>query len=158
MMHSLQRFNRLFLALVCALLFVCLLAGCSNQSESQDESTDATSSATETFDGSSYEDTGLGVMYILTDDGTSEEGHVPTLAPQGDSLDVEVVTEGMDSNTCHLYIDGYSAGEIEVGGEMTQDTISLSGSALDKGDHKIELVLEDGDAVSVYKLAQYKVA
>lgn len=109
------------------------------------------------FDGSSFTDTGEGVMYIATAGGTSEGGNVPQLAPGSIMEQIEVDTEGMDGTVCTVYIDGAPNCEINAG-EMTQNTITLEGDALAPGVHKVELVAMDGDAPTIYKSAEYEVA
>lgn len=126
------------------------LGGCGGSGGGQ------SSSAALDFDGSGAAEAGEGVMYIATAGGTSEGGNVPQITG-GTLVQIEVDTQGMDGSVCTVYVDGMENDKMNAG-ERTQSSISLTGDALKKGTHTVELVkLDDSGNPVIYKVAQYEV-
>lgn len=140
-------------------LFMTNCTGPEQSAEQQGQGGAHESGAQVDFDGSAYADTGAGVMYLRTAGGTSEDGNVPEIAVQKDTMmmQIELDTEGMDGSVCTVYIDGMENTTINAG-ELTQQAITLQGDALKSGSHTVELVKMDGDVPAIYKKAEYKVA
>lgn len=126
------------------------LGGCGGSGGGQ------SSSAALDFDGSNATEAGEGVMYIATAGGTSEGGNVPQITG-GTLVQIEVDTQGMDGSVCTVYVDGMENDKMNAG-ERTQNSISLTGDALKKGTHTVELVkLDESGNPVIYKVAQYEV-
>lgn len=126
------------------------LGGCGGSGGGQ------SSSAALDFDGSGATDAGQGVMYIATAGGTSEGGNVPQITG-GTLVQIGLDIEGMDGSVCTVYVDGMENDKLNAG-ERTQNSISLTGDALKKGVHTVELVkLDDSGNPVIYKVAQYEV-
>ena len=70
-------------------------------------------------------------------------------------MQIGLDTDGMDGSVCTVYVDGMENTTLNAG-ERTQNSISLTGDALSAGTHTVELVKMDGDAVVIYKSAQYE--
>ena len=109
------------------------------------------------FDGSGMSDTGAGIMYLSTGGGTSEDGNVPEIVAD----DVVIMQIGVnyfegDGSVATVYVDGMENTRMNAGD--VQMTIDLEGDALKPGTHKVEVVAQDGDTVTIYKSAEYKVA
>lgn len=111
------------------------------------------------FDGSAFSDTGDGVFYISTPDGTSENGNVPKLIVEKDTalMQIGCGTDGMEYAECAVYVDGMESDSLVVS-DMMQSSINLQGDALKEGVHTVELVKMEGDAPVIYKIAKYEVA
>lgn len=108
------------------------------------------------FDGSGMSDTGAGIMYLSTGGGTSEDGNVPEIVAD----DVAIMQIGVnyfegDGSVATVYVDGMENTRMNAGD--VQMTIDLEGDALKPGTHKVEVVAKDGDAVTIYKAAEYKI-
>lgn len=150
------------------------ISGCGGQAQSEtsaDESKDTatvevdptvtTESIAEdqvvTFDGSGYSDTGAGVMYVVTPDGSTENMEAPKYIPQENELmgSIEVDTWDMEYTDAKVYVDGIEAGDFVTGD--VQGTVMIQGKMLMPGKHKVELVAMDGDTVTIYKTGQYEV-
>lgn len=96
-------------------------------------------------------------MHLATAGGTTENGNVPEIAGGSKTMvQIELDTNGMDGSVCTVYIDGVENTTMNAG-ERTQQSITLQGDALAKGEHVVELVKMDGDKPAIYKKAQYKV-
>ena len=110
------------------------------------------------FDGYNCVDTGSGVFYIATPDGTSENGNIPKLIVEKDTMLMQIGcgTEGMEYAKCVVYIDGMKNCEL-VAEDMMQSSLDLDGDELASGIHTVEVVAMDNDIVTIYKSAQYEV-
>ena len=110
------------------------------------------------FDGSNYTDTGNGELYIVTPDGTSEDGNVPKLIVEKDTVLTQIgcETNGMEYAKCVVYVDGMENGEM-ITDDMCYNTISLTEDELSEGVHTVEVVATDGEAITIYKSGQYEV-
>ncbi len=108
------------------------------------------------FDGSEMSDTGAGIMYLSTGGGTSEDGNVPEIVAD-DVIIMQISVnyfEG-EGSIATVYVDGMENVRMNAGD--VQMTIDLEGDALKPGVHKVEVVAADGNQVTVYKSAEYKV-
>ena len=150
-------------ALGCAAALSLAMVGCSgggeqpksDESGAQAAEQQQTASAKD-FDGSGCSDTGEGTMTLSTAGGTTEGGNIPQIAASGASMmQIGLDTDGMDGSVCTAYVDGMENTTLNAG-ERTQNSISLTGDALSAGTHTVELVKMDGDAVVIYKSAQYE--
>lgn len=139
------------------------LAGCGSSSASSTASSAAASSTSaaatvDVFDGSSFADTGDGVMYLYTPGGTSENGNVPQVALEKNTALTQISIEyhGGDGSVCTVYVDGIENMKLNAA-ENIQTVITLQGDDLAAGVHTVEMVKMDGDAPVIYKKAQYEI-
>ena len=111
------------------------------------------------FEGSAFEETGEGTMYLATAGGTSEDGNVPQVAFNGDPdnsvLQIEVDYWEGDGSVCTVYVDGIE--NMKMNAADVQMTLTLTGGALVEGVHTVEVVKMDGDTPAIYKKAQYEI-
>lgn len=145
------------------------LAGCGGSSQPSASSVSASSgaasststssvAAVEKFDGSAFEDTGAGTMFLYTPGGTSENGNVPQVAiKKGTTLtQIDINYRDGDGSVCTVYVDGIENTKMNAS-QFIQSTFTLQGSALDDGIHTVEMVAMDGDTPTIYKKAQYEI-
>lgn len=113
------------------------------------------------FDGSSFSDTGDGIMYLETVAGDTKDGSVPEIVgvedPENSVSSIDVTMEEMDGSVCTIYIDGMENCKINAPEVMSKNQIQITGDALQPGVHKVELVRMDGDSTAIYKSAEYKI-
>lgn len=109
------------------------------------------------FDGAGLEDTGAGTMYLSSAAGTTEDGNVPEIVADGmDLMQIGINYFDGDGSVCTVYVDGMENMRLNAGSVQMQ--LELTGSALEPGTHKVEVVAQDGDTVTIYKSAEYKIA
>lgn len=109
------------------------------------------------FDGTGLEDTGAGTMYLSSAAGTTEDGNVPEIVADGmDLMQIGINYFDGDGSACTVYVDGMENMRLNAGSVQMQ--LELTGSALEPGTHKVEVVARDGDTVTIYKSAEYKIA
>ena len=109
------------------------------------------------FDGTGLEDTGAGTMYLSSAAGTTEDGNVPEIVADGmDLMQIGINYFDGDGSVCTVYVDGMENMRLNAGSVQMQ--LELTGSALEPGTHKVEVVAQDGDTVTIYKSAEYKIA
>lgn len=109
------------------------------------------------FDGAGLEDTGAGTMYLSSAAGTTEDGNVPEIVADGmDLMQIGINYFDGDGSVCTVYVDGMENTRLNAGSVQMQ--LELTGSALEPGTHKVEVVAQDGDTVTIYKSAEYKIA
>lgn len=155
-------------ALAAVLAFT--LAGCGNSAASSASSPSSaaassvsaspasSAAAVEKFDGSAFEDTGAGTMFLYTPGGTSENGNVPQVAiKKGTTLtQIDINYRDGDGSVCTVYVDGIENTKMNAS-QFIQSTFTLQGSDLDDGVHTVEMVAMDGDTPTIYKKAQYEI-
>ena len=109
------------------------------------------------FDGTGLEDTGAGTMYLSSAAGTTEDGNVPEIVADGmDLMQIGINYFDGDGSVCTVYVDGMENMRLNAGSVQMQ--LELTGPALEPGTHKVEVVAQDGDTVTIYKSAEYKIA
>ena len=101
-------------------------------------------------------------MYVSTPGGTSENGNVPVLYADANSLVIQIGLSAWDFNGGSLsfvYVDGVLNTKEQLAN--TQTTLSLSGEAISAGVHTVEVVQYENDdptaSMTVYKSMQYEV-
>lgn len=111
---------------------------------------------------SNYEETGEGIVYISTAGGTSEDGNVPVIYAEKDTILMQIGLNAFDFNggsLSYIYVDGILLGKEQL--SDTQTSIDLSEQQLTTGTHKIEVVQYDNDDTSsdmiTYKSMEYDV-
>ncbi len=111
---------------------------------------------------SDYEEKGSGTIYVSTPGGTSEKGSIPVLYADANSWLIQIGLNASDFNGSSLsfiYIDGILNTKEQLAN--TQTSLTLSGNALTKGIHTVEVVQYENDdpnaAMTVYKSMQYEV-
>ena len=111
------------------------------------------------FDGSAYEETPEGDMIIYTAGGSSEDGNIPTIVANPDTLlQIELDTSGFNGEVLTVYVDGIKNTKLNAGTELNQNVIDLTGDDLTEGTHTVEIVhQEDGANPTIYKKVEYKV-
>ena len=149
-----------------AAIMALTLAGCGSSASSAASSASASASsesasssaAAEKFDGSAFEDTGAGTMFLYTPGGTSENGNVPQVAiKKGTTLtQIDINYRDGDGSVCTVYVDGIENTKMNAS-KFIQSTLTLQGSDLDDGVHTVEMVAMDGDTPTIYKKAQYEI-
>lgn len=145
------------------------LAGCGGSSQPSTSSASVSSvaasstsassvAAVEKFDGSAFEDTGDGTMFLYTAGGSSEDGNVPQVAVKsGTTLtQIDINYRDGDGSVCTVYVDGIENTKMNAS-KFIQSTLTLKGSGLDSGIHTVEMVAMDGDTPTIYKKAQYEI-
>lgn len=107
-------------------------------------------------------DIGVGVMYVATPSGTSENGNIPVLLETKDvALDmISINTEEVDgSYWSFIYVDGVLDRKEQLA--YSSATVSIQGTALEEGEHIVSIVQyasnEEGGDIITYKEAKYKV-
>ena len=151
--------KKVFAVMAASALALCMVGcGSSENGESEVPEPAKQEQVKKDFDGSAFSDTGDGVFYISTPDGTSENGNVPKLIVAKDTalMQIGCGTDGMEYAECAVYVDGMENDSLVVS-EMMQGSINLQGDALKEGVHTVELVKMEGGAPVVYKIAQYEV-
>ena len=148
--------------IVLSALFALSLAGCSSSSQQSGQQSDGQQqpqqqTQAKDFDGSAFEETADGIMYLATSGGTSENGNVPHIVGGKSVLlmQIEMRTDGFNGEICTVYVDGMELEKTNVG--TSQLTLNLQGDMLSKGVHTVELVRIDGDTPSIYKKASYEI-
>lgn len=108
-----------------------------------------------------YTDMGDGTFSISTDYGNSSDGSTPVfIITRGDTeAQLNFTAAGISGNNLtYIYIDGYLTTKAQI--SDTQSTLSLSGSALDLGVHKIEIVQYENEiptsTMITYKTCSYE--
>lgn len=152
----------------CLFLTIFALAACGSSSSSSSTSKKSTSKAskkTETPAILKQTDTGNGTMYIETADGTSENGNVPKILLEGDEsvLQIGFAAQNFDSSKyTYFYIDGKLSTKEQIGADLTEGSLDLSGDALSEGKHTVQAVQYDGSDESGNVIAchsaQYEVS
>lgn len=145
--------RKLFIiSLIAVLVFSFTACGGSNTSEE---------TLTKDFEGT-YEDMGEGTMYISTPSGTSEDGNIPILYEESDTVfdQIGLSTIDMDgSKLSYIFIDGIQSASEQLA--ETDMTLNLLEDNLTEGVHLVEVVQFENDdtegAVITYKSAQYEV-
>lgn len=109
-----------------------------------------------------YSDMGEGTMYLSTAGGTSEDGNVPVLYVEADTMlqQIGLDSEGMDGSILsYIYVDGMEVAKEQLAD--TQTVIDLGEAQLTEGVHTVEVVqYADDDTAGemvTYKSAQYEV-
>lgn len=107
-------------------------------------------------------DSGDGIMYISTPGGTSEEGNIPTVLVQSDTVleQIGVNTSNFNMESfSYVYIDSVLIEKDQFGD--SQSTISLEGEFLKEGEHIISVVQYDNNEemgnITTYKEARYNI-
>lgn len=154
--------KKTFPVLVISAIFALSLVGCSSSSQqsgqqSEGQQQQQQQQKSKDFDGSGFEETSDGTMYLATAGGTSENGNVPQIVGKKDLLMMQIGmnTDGFNGEICTIYVDGMELEKTNVG--TSQLTLSLEGDMLSKGVHTVELVRMDGDTPSIYKKASYEI-
>lgn len=156
--------------LVCASALTLALAGCGGAPAAQpadpaaaSQTADATAATLpDDVNQDQYADTGQGTAYLVSTEGTTEDGDVLKLGvnPSNRSAEVSVVTQGLaDASPLYIYVDGTRVAEED----KPDGTVSLTleGDQLADGEHSMEFVqFQGGDpsaAVTFYRVARYAV-
>ena len=152
-------------------LLAMALCACSSSDQNAEPKTDdqkteevsdnVTENKDKDFDGSAYEETTEGTVILRTAGGTSENGNVPEIASNPDTL----MTVGVDSQdfpgnpVVTVYVDGKENTKLNFAGPdgLNQAQIELTGDNLTEGAHTIEFVKIEGDTPEVYKKVKYNV-
>lgn len=156
---------------ICASALLALtLAGCGNAPATQptdDAAASQTEDATATtlpadVNEDQYGDLGTGSAYLVTAEGSTEDGSLVDLKvnPSNPEAEVSVVTDGVaDDTPVFVYVDGTQATKLQ--GASAHDTLTLSGDDVSTGQHTMVFVqYENGDAsgtVTFYRVARYAV-
>lgn len=127
-----------------------------------DNETKTSVEITKDFDGDSYSDTGEGVFLVVTSSGDSENGNVPVIYTDADTLLLQIgykATEMNGGSLSYIYVDGMLTSKEQL--SDSQGSLDLSGDSLTVGTHKVEVVQYENDAtdgtVTTYKSASYEV-
>lgn len=154
--------KKTFAVLAVSAIFALSLVGCSSSSQQSGQQSEGQQQSQQQqqakdFDGSAFEETSGGTMYLATAGGTSENGNVPQIVGEKNlmMMQIEMRTDDFNGEICTIYIDGIKYEETNVG--TSQLTLSLQGDMLSKGVHTVELVRMDGDTPSIYKKASYEI-
>lgn len=153
----------------CLILTIFALAACgssgSSNSSSSKKSTSDSNTKTETPAILKQTDTGNGSMYIETADGTSENGNVPKILLEGDEsvLQIGFAAQNFDSSKfTYFYVDGKLSTKEQIGADLTEGSLDLSGDALSEGKHTVQAVQYDSSDesgnVTACHSAQYEVS
>lgn len=151
------------LAVAASLVVALSFAGCGSTApegtteEPAAQQQEAEQAAQVDFDGTGLEDTGAGTMYLSSAAGTTEDGNVPEIVADGmDLMQIGINYFDGDGSVCTVYVDGMENMRLNAGSVQMQ--LELTGPALEPGTHKVEVVAQDGDTVTIYKSAEYKIA
>lgn len=142
------------------------LAACGSDAptpaEEQTTTTQEPAAQEKDFDGSQYSDMGAGTMYLTTPAGTSENGNIPFLLIQEDTILDSVGLEAWDfdgSKISYVYFDGMLDRKDQLAD--TQTFVELTEDRLAAGIHTVEVVQydndEEGGTVVTYKVAQFEI-
>ena len=153
--------KKTFAVLAVSAIFALSLVGCSSSSQQSGQQSEGQQQPQQQqqakdFDGSAFEETSGGTMYLATAGGTSENGNVPQIVGEKYlMIQIEMRTDDFNGEICTIYIDGMELEKTNVG--TSQLTLNLEGDMLSKGVHTVELVRMDGDTPSIYKKASYEI-
>lgn len=107
-------------------------------------------------------DVGTGTMYLATAGGTTENGNVPDVLAEKETIlmQMEVDTEGFDSTKISfVYIDGEFKTKEQFGD--SQSTIDIEGDSMKEGEHTVSVVQyennEESGNIITYKEAKYNI-
>lgn len=110
------------------------------------------------------EEVGEGNMFISTPGGTSENGNIPTIFVEEDTMLLQIAldSENFDgSKLSYIYVDGMLTSKEQLG-EMSQVSVDLKEKELSQGEHSVEVVQYDnneaGGNIITYKKASYNVS
>lgn len=129
------------------------------------DNTDVTESSSDNndIDLSNTMDMGTGSMYLVTSNGTSENGNIPFLYanPNDSAHQIGINTKNYDGrHLTYIYIDGVSHMSKRYS-QTSENTLSLEGDNLKTGVHDVELIQYENDdptgSVFSYHKAQYEV-
>ncbi len=132
------------------------------------EATEATEAATEPvaierdLPEGDYAELGEGTVYVATPSGTSEDGNIPVIYADSDTIMTQIGLDAWEFNggaLSFIYIDGVLVGKEQLAD--TQTTLTLSGEQLAVGIHTVEVVQyendEPGAEMTTYKSMQYEI-
>ena len=125
------------------------------------QSADATAT-TKSFSSEQYGDVGEGSAYLVSGEGTTENGSIPELAvnPTKRVAQVTLVLDGVpaDKNT-YVYVDGQEAATLNESSETAD--LELKDEQLTSGEHSVEFVQFDSNKpsgqVTFYRVGRYMV-
>lgn len=105
-------------------------------------------------------DCGQGTMHLATAGGTSEDGNVPKILVEDDTIlfQIGINTSGFDRTLfSYIFIDGMLVNIAQYGD--SQGTITLENEYLSEGEHIVSVVQYEGDdsanEIITYKEAKY---
>lgn len=162
----------LIIGLSLAMLFSFAACGSQSAAPAAEPSANETEEAAKTevtetakqldFDGSGYSEMGEGTFALQTPSGSSEDGSIPFIFADEDTMMTGVGYTGFDADGSHLtfiYIDGMEQAKEQIADY--QSSLDLTGDLLKEGIHKVEFVQYDTDdpsgKVIMYKSAEYEV-
>lgn len=123
---------------------------------------DNLSNSSRDFPEGDYSDTGSGNMFLSTPSGTSENGNVPFVFVEKDTLMLQIGLDarGFDgSKISFIYIDGILVEKYQLAD--TQTSLDLSDNFLSPGSHLVQVVQYNNDdpesEIITYKSASYEV-
>ena len=114
------------------------------------------------FPAGDYTEMGDGVVNVLTPSGSSENGNIPVLYLEPNTMMVQIGLEAWDFNggaLSFVYIDGMLVEKVQLAN--TQKALSLEGSSLSVGVHEVEVVQYSKDdpagEIITYKTMAYEI-
>ena len=109
-----------------------------------------------------YEEMGVGTVYISTPSETSEDGNIPVVYADTNSLLIQIGLNAWDFNGAalsYVYVDGILVSKEQLANTST--SLSLSESMLDVGTHTVEVVQYENDdpasAMTAYRSMMYEI-
>lgn len=112
------------------------------------------------FPDGDYEDMGTGTICLYTPGGSSENGNVPIIFIDGETL-LQIGLDSLDfdgSKLSYIYVDGMLVAKEQLAN--SQISLDLSGDMLSVGTHTVQVVQYDSDDPSgkmiTYKSANYE--
>lgn len=128
-----------------------------NKTDATKEETQVTETETLDFDGTGFEDTGDLSFTLYTSGGTTEDGNVPQILINPDTIGygVDVEIRDGDGTICAVYIDGHERAKLNA--SDVQQQVLFEESDMTEGKHKVELVSASDNGATIYKSAEYEV-
>lgn len=129
--------------------------------EESDTSAETTNSNEKDLPNESYQDMGSGTICLYTSGGSSENGNIPVIFVDSETL-IQIGLESLDfdgSKLSYIYVDGMLATKEQLA--HSQISLDLTGDMLSVGTHIVQVVQYDSDDPSgemvTYKSVSYEV-
>lgn len=130
-------------------------------SEESDTSAETTNSTPKDLPDESYQDMGTGTICLYTPGGSSENGNIPIIFVDSETL-IQVGLDSLDfegSKLSYIYVDGMLTTKEQLA--HSQISLDLTGDMLSVGTHTVQVVQYDSDDPSgkmiTYKSANYEI-
>lgn len=159
--------NRRIAAMLTAATLALSLGACGQAPSATPDNNEASQSAdatatTKSFASEEYGNLGEGAAYLVSGEGSTQNGSVPELAvnPAKRKAQITLVLEGVpaDKNT-YVYVDGQEAATLDES-SGTAD-LELEDEQLSSGEHSVEFVQFDSNKpsgqVTFYRVGRYMV-